>query len=768
MAWAGVLCSAGLVCLAVVGIRPAASQPTDTEAKVRICHATGAEGNPYVEQEPAIENNGDLQGGHLDHTGPVFPAADWGDIIPPFQYVDAEGVPRIFPGYNWTPNGQAIWQNTCQAALKVLVPILECVDAAPGGGFLAHFGYQNPNPGQVVAPYENTFVPDPPNRGQPSVFEPGRVEDAFQVASTGPPVTWHLTGNQATATRDSKPSCRGSITIVKVLHPSSDPGRFNLEINGETAGGSEAVGDGGTTGTIAVGPGEHTVGESAAGGTSLGNYAVQIVCVSGAEPVAEAARSSVSVTVRRGEEVLCTITNTRKSELKPLVPMLECVVFRGGTPEQAVWGYRNDNAFVVVVPIGAANGFAPAPADRGQPEVFEPGRWTGSFQTPAGLTWALAGRTATASSTSPRCTAIIELRKVLAPAGDPGSFNLLLNGHVLATGGNGTTAGPYTVGVGEGTVSETAGPGTNLADYESTITCTRNGTVEVSVTGTKVDGAVANGDFVVCTFTNRRITTPPTPVPPEPPLPPRPPTPPDPPPVLPPVPPAAPVDLAITKTARPTTVALGRKITWTVKVTNASSVAAADVNVVNVSESSYRTKLISVRPSQGTCSLSSCDLGRLGPGASATITAVSLATQIGEILNVVRVGSEEQESDYLNNTASNVVRVVGPFRPPPRPSVCRTLGAAPALLRAGTTSIVLTTARNRFGIPVPGVLVRTRGPGVSGHARTDARGIARFTVTPTGSGFVTFRGPLGSPAAVRPVCATYLAALSPKPGSVTG
>ncbi len=82
---------------------------------------------------------------------------------------------------------------------------------------------------------------------------------------------------------------------------------------------------------------------------------------------------------------MCTITNTRKSELKPLVPMLECVLFRGSTPEQAVWGYRNDNAFAVLVPIGDANGFAPAPADRGQPKEFEPGRWTDSFQTPFGL-----------------------------------------------------------------------------------------------------------------------------------------------------------------------------------------------------------------------------------------------------------------------------------------------------------------------------------------------------------------------------------------------
>ena len=88
------------------------------------------------------------------------------------------------------------------------------------------------------------------------------------------------------------------------------------------------------------------------------------------------------------------------------------------------------------------------------------------------------------------------------PADDPGVFNLLINANVVATGGNGTTSGVVTVGVGEGTVSETAGAGTNLADYDSKIDCTRNGSPALSVTGTKADGAVANGDVVVCTFTN--------------------------------------------------------------------------------------------------------------------------------------------------------------------------------------------------------------------------------------------------------------------------
>jgi uncharacterized repeat protein (TIGR01451 family) len=85
----------------------------------------------------------------------------------------------------------------------------------------------------------------------------------------------------------------------------------------------------------------------------------------------------------------------------------------------------------------------------------------------------------------------------------------------------------------------------------------------------------------------------------------------------PPTPPTAPtpsdqVDLAIGKTATPTTVVLGQNITWSITVRNASSVAANDANVVKVSERSYRTTLISLTPSQGTCTSTGCDLGDLG------------------------------------------------------------------------------------------------------------------------------------------------------------
>lgn len=126
--------------------------PPEPERKVRICHATSADKNPYVSNEPAIANNGDLHGGHLDHTGPVYPANGWGDIIPPYNYVDKQGDPQTFPGYNWGPEGQAIWQNGCEPphppdppGPKPLEPTLACVENLGGGKLLAHFGYNNPN-----------------------------------------------------------------------------------------------------------------------------------------------------------------------------------------------------------------------------------------------------------------------------------------------------------------------------------------------------------------------------------------------------------------------------------------------------------------------------------------------------------------------------------------------------------------------------------------------------------------------------------------------
>ena len=197
----------------------------------------------------------------------MFPAAKWGDIMPPYTYIDAEGRTKAFPGYNWGTEGQTIWQLGCTPGLQRLTPFVECVEPGPRDGFLAHFGYDNPNR-EITVKFENVFDPLSANGLQPTEFAPGRVEDAFQVLSSGEDLTWHLTGNQATATADST-RCGGSITIMKILNPRSDPGRFNLEIDGEIAGDGASVRDGGDTGTVAVETGPHKVGESGATNTDL-------------------------------------------------------------------------------------------------------------------------------------------------------------------------------------------------------------------------------------------------------------------------------------------------------------------------------------------------------------------------------------------------------------------------------------------------------------------------------------------------------------------
>jgi hypothetical protein len=160
---------------------------------------------------------------------------------------------------------------------------------------------------------------------------------------------------------------------------SGSAGRFNLEIGGVIAGDAAAVGDGASAGTVAVSGGSHAVGESAAPGTTLARYDTEIVCLSDASVVAESNAATLTVRVQNEQAIECTIINTCKQELKPVVPVLECVVFKSGVPERAVRGYRNDNAFAAPIPIGSSNSFTPAPEDRGQPTLFEPGRWTGIF-----------------------------------------------------------------------------------------------------------------------------------------------------------------------------------------------------------------------------------------------------------------------------------------------------------------------------------------------------------------------------------------------------
>jgi hypothetical protein len=117
-----------------------------------------------------------------------------------------------------------------------------------------------------------------------------------------------------TNTRKTAPPTTGTIMVNKVLSPGTDPGTFNLEVDGVTAGTGATVGNGGTTGAVAVTAAGHTVSESGAGGTSLSDYDSTVEChLSGSPAGTPAVGTSKSVTVAAGEDWICTISNTRKA-----------------------------------------------------------------------------------------------------------------------------------------------------------------------------------------------------------------------------------------------------------------------------------------------------------------------------------------------------------------------------------------------------------------------------------------------------------------------
>ena len=106
-------------------------------------------------------------------------------------------------------------------------------------------------------------------------------------------------------------------------------------------------------------------------------------------------------------------------------------------------------------------------------------------------------------------TGVLTLMKLLVPSNDPGLFNLLVDDSVkLANAGHNASVTVRGLTPGQHVVSESAGTGTNLADYTSQVACydatgrSRSASASVSVIA---------GAPVSCQFTNSRI--PPAPVP---------------------------------------------------------------------------------------------------------------------------------------------------------------------------------------------------------------------------------------------------------------
>ncbi|OGK18396.1 hypothetical protein A3G67_03855 [Candidatus Roizmanbacteria bacterium RIFCSPLOWO2_12_FULL_40_12] len=135
-----------------------------------------------------------------------------------------------------------------------------------------------PTPTPTTAPIAPTATPTP-------TPTPGSSSSGNSSSSTNPTTTLTINLSVKTST------CAAAL---------SDPGKFNLLIDGEIKGDGANKGDEGSTGAVTVSQGNHTISQEAAAGTSLDDYDTSVCGGSG------------DVTVALNENKVCEIKNTKK------------------------------------------------------------------------------------------------------------------------------------------------------------------------------------------------------------------------------------------------------------------------------------------------------------------------------------------------------------------------------------------------------------------------------------------------------------------------
>jgi uncharacterized repeat protein (TIGR01451 family) len=120
--------------------------------------------------------------------------------------------------------------------------------------------------------------------------------------------------------------------------------------------------------------------------------------------------------------------------------------------------------------------------------------------------------------------------------------------------------------------------------------------------------------------------------------------------------PSANLGLSLAATPRPATV--GQPLTYTLTVRNLSAVDATNVTLVN--RIPVRSTIVSVTPSQGSCTgmtAVTCALGTVAAGATAQVVIVVQPTSAGYISDRASVKADESDPYRFNNSRSMTVRV---------------------------------------------------------------------------------------------------------------
>ena len=255
--------------------------------------------------------------------------------------------------------------------------------------------------------------------------------------------------------RSPTPARPGKLEVVKDLNPSTDPGKFNLQIDGSTDAEAPTSATAGRPARRRSTPAPHTVGEIGGHvGTNLADYQKSIECVrqrrAATSSPGRAADSAgpLNVTVAYGDDIVCTITNTRETGklevVKDLNPSTDpgtlqpadrrhdrrsANVGDGGTTGEKTLNTgtahrgRDRRQRPATWPTTRSRSSArtrTAPA-RGRPRLVPIGR-------PAERERRLRTTTSSARSPTPARPGKLEVVKDLNPSTDPGRFNLQIDG----------------------------------------------------------------------------------------------------------------------------------------------------------------------------------------------------------------------------------------------------------------------------------------------------------------------------------------------------
>jgi hypothetical protein len=288
----------------------------------------------------------------------------------------------------------------------------------------------------------------------------------------------------------------GFLQVTKVCEPADDDGQFGIHVDESQVANLSC---GRTTAAIELATGSHTVREDGVPPTSLADYTTVI---SGACDAATGA-----VTVVANQTAHCTFTNTRIPPTTTLEVRKVCVpADDDGHFKLLIQQADGQPVKRNVVACGGTTGAVTV--QPGSYRVRERGangtdlshynRFIGRDCQSDGTITLVAGDEAVCTIVNVRRktpAAELTVTKICVPADDGGRFNLTVDGQTAQNVACGGSFGPTAVPPGQHQVSESAGTGTNLGDYTTTIggACAADGTV-----------TLAAGQLATCTITNVR------------------------------------------------------------------------------------------------------------------------------------------------------------------------------------------------------------------------------------------------------------------------